>query len=113
MSMDLSLGESIDTTCACGSGAQGYVFGVDGARRYVCRDCANEVRRHLEGRFDHDLPDHPSARRCRRCEKMTLLDHVDVRGVCEDCQGAQARDENEAVIEAIEQEQVEAEDEAE
>jgi hypothetical protein len=106
--MDLSLGDSIDTLCSCGNQAQGYVYGVDGARRYVCRDCANDLRRHKDGRFAHDLPDHPRARRCRACEKMTLLEAMDVRGVCEDCQGEQAAQENEAVVEAIQQDQAEA-----
>jgi hypothetical protein len=109
--MDLTLGDSIDTLCACGTPAVGYVFAPDGARRYVCRDCANELRRTKDGRFAHDLPDHPRGRRCRVCEKMTLLDALDVRGVCEDCQGESAAEENEAVIQAIEQDQAGADTE--
>jgi hypothetical protein len=84
--MDLTLDAAIDTTCDCGASAAGYVFAPDGTRRYVCEDCAAVMARHLDDRTLADLPAAPRARRCRTCEQVTLLDAMDVRGVCVDCQ---------------------------
>jgi len=105
--MDLSLGDRIDTVCACGGDAEGYVFGPDGARRYVCSDCAEDLLRTGEARFLSELADHPRGRRCRRCERLTLLEGLDVRGVCADCQGERAEQENQQVVDAIAQDQAE------
>jgi hypothetical protein len=83
--MDLTLDAAIDTACDCGESAAGYVFAPDGTRRYVCGDCAAAIDRHLDDRTLDDLPDAPRARRCRTCEQVTLLDAMNVRGVCVDC----------------------------
>jgi len=92
MPLELDRGEDIDTLCrGCReeedtldpNGAVGWVNLPNGLRGFYCEHHLSALTR-----FDaasEELHEHPVARRCEGCQKLTLMDDIRERHRCPDC----------------------------
>lgn len=85
--MDFTHADAIDSSCWwCGGDASDWVERENGTRRYLCRECGEDLLRFDAAPSLADLADHPPARTCVGCDSPTLSAELHpIRRTCDEC----------------------------